>query len=123
MKKLLALALIALLAVACSNTTKTVTADLVSSALATATVTALDCTGTDAVKADVTTAVNKIFNVQSTATTTEKGIVQSLCKTVVAEVVPTLIGTAVPATWNCKLNKLDNAATVLAESACANIKN
>lgn len=121
MKKFFALALIALVAVACSNATKTVTADLVSSALSTATVTALDCTGTDAVKADVTTAVNKVFNIQSTETATEKGIVKDLCKTVVAEVVPTLIGTAVPATWNCKLAKLDNAATVLAESACANI--
>lgn len=119
MKKFFALALIALVAVACSNATKMVTADLVSSALSTATVTALDCTGTDAVKADVTTAVNKVFNIQSTET--EKGIVKDLCKTVVAEVVPTLIGTAVPATWNCKLAKLDNAATVLAESACANI--
>lgn len=125
MKKFLVLSVLvvmALVSVSCSNATKAVTADIVSGALSTATVTALDCAGVDAVKTDVTAAVNKVFNVVSTATPTDKGIVQNLCKTVVAEVVPTLIGTTIPTAWSCKLNKLDNAAVVLADLACANVK-
>lgn len=119
MKRILSFVLISLFAVSCSDSTKKVTADLVSGALSSATVTALDCQSPDVVKADVTTAVNNWFKILEEQ---QKGVVQDLCKAAISEVVPTLIGAAIPATWNCKITKLDNAATVLAEIACANLQ-
>lgn len=118
MKTIFALVLIALFAVSCSEATKVVTADLVAGALTTATVVALDCTSQDVVKTDISAAVDKWFKIQATQ---QAGVVQDLCKAAIAEVIPTLIGTTIPATWNCKQTKLDNIAVILADKACANI--
>jgi len=127
MKSLILVCLVSLfLACSCSNssnTAKVITADLLAAGLTTAVNTALTCQNTAVVQADISAAVNKWFSLQATpATTVEKGIVQDLCQTAIASIVPTLIGATVPATWGCKLTTLDNAAQILATAACANIK-
>ena len=123
MKSLVLVCVFALFfAFGCSEGTtpaKTITADLLAGGLTTATITSLDCEAKDVVGTDIKTAVYKWFQMDSQRS--EKGIVQDLCKTAISEIVPSLIGTAIPATWNCKQTKLDNAAETLANLACSNI--
>jgi hypothetical protein len=115
----LVLCLFAICFSGCSgNSAKVITADLVSNALSGVTITALDCTATDVVTADIKQAVNVWFSINATQ---QKGIVQDICITSIASIVPTLIGTTIPTTWKCKQTKLDNAAAALANLACAKI--
>lgn len=99
---------------------KVITADLLSNTLSTSIIKALDCQEEEVVKEDVKTEINKWFGLKQ-----DKGIVQNLCKTAIAEVVPMLLGATmnvVRPTWKCTVVKIDNAAQMLSELACNNIK-
>ena len=115
-----------LFAFGCSNgntPVKTLNADLVTTALSTAFVTALTCEASNVVKSDTKVMVDKWFKLDQQRA--EKGIVQDLCKTAIAEIVPNILGSVasstIPAPWKCKLTTLDNAANILSELACKNI--
>jgi uncharacterized metal-binding protein len=120
MKHFLAIILMSVLFVSCSGNSnvKTITADLLASGLSTATIQTFDCAAVDVVKADVKATVDKWFQTNQQS---EKGIVQDLCKTAIASIVPQLIGTALPTTWQCKITKIDTAAALLSELACSKI--
>jgi hypothetical protein len=101
-----------------NNNAKVITADIVEASLSSAVISTFDCVAIEVVKADVKTNVDKWFQLDQQR---QKGIVQDLCKTAIAEIVPSLIGTALPATWQCKNTKVDTAAAILANLACSTI--
>ncbi len=106
--------------VSCTNKSdpiKVITADLITTSLSNVIISSLDCTAIDIVKADTAIEVNKWFALQ----TNQKSIIGDLCKTTIADIVPLLIGSIIPMTWQCKQTKVDNLATTLSDLACANI--
>jgi hypothetical protein len=117
--RLFILTVILVLFSSCSKQARSDTSAVITNALSGAIVTALTCSNSDVVKADVKSVVDGWFNLKSSE---EKGIVQDLCKMVIAEVVPGLIGSQIPESWGCKLTTLDNASTLLANIACSSIK-
>lgn len=102
------------------DTAKVITADLLSTTLSTSIITALDCQEAEVVKEDVKSEINKWFGLKQ-----DKGIIQNLCKTAISEVVPMLFGATmnvIKPSWKCTITKIDNAAQMLSELACNNIK-
>ncbi len=117
MKSLPLLLLLGLVFISCSKeSVKDSTADMVTNGLTAAIATSLNCADVGAVKTDVDAKVKEWFKQNA-----EKGLVQEICKSTVAELIPSLIGTAVPPTWKCSLSTLENAAEILSEMACKNI--
>ena len=113
MKKLLLAILFVFALVGCdSDEPKKITADVLVGVLTPTIVTSLDCEASDVVKADVQAKMYEWFKINQ-----ERGIMKDLCKTAITGIIPQLISTTIPATWQCKQTKLENAAEVLA--ACA----
>ena len=101
----------------CSTAAKTIEASVMSTALSSTIITSLSCANTAVVQADVTTEVNKWFALQGQ----KGGPVQALCTTAIAQIVPSLIGSTVPATWGCTGVVMKDVANVIATLACSAI--
>ena len=115
MKGLIALLLSLFLVLAFTScdgdSAKKITADVLSQGLSSGIIVSLDCKNATAVKADVKTQMYRWFSIEAK----EKSIAASLCKAAIKGVVPSLIGAAAPATWECKVTTVTNLAAVLAE--------
>jgi hypothetical protein len=104
---------------ACSTETKIVAADALVAVAVPAFEIVGSCTETTLIKADVQAKVYEWFKINNPQQT---GLLKDLCKTAIAEIAPKLIGTGFKAEWKCSLTNIDNAATLIADMACANIK-
>lgn len=114
MKKILALIAICTLMVSCTEGKKTA-ADLASNALSTAVVKELECSNADAVKADVTTQIDKILKIQAE---TSGSAASMFCGDLVALAVPKLVDAGIPDAWGCTAANAKEKLATLADKAC-----
>jgi hypothetical protein len=106
--------------IGCSSSAGTITADALSSALSSSIVLSLSCSNATQVQTDVSSKIQSWFEMQISSTN-PPSILQTLCSNTIKEIVPTLIGTTVPANWGCSGALVTDIASSLAASACGSI--
>ena len=122
----LVLIVLALTFVSCSkdqvNDAKGVFVASVSSAGSSAISTALECSGVDAIKADLSAKLSSAVKYENSSQ--DKSLAGSVCVVAIQAVMPELIGQGldqVPAAWGCKATKLSASLQEFATGLCAKL--
>lgn len=120
--KVFSMIFVLLAMVSCQGSTKTVTADFLSSSISNALVTTLDCQAPSVVSSDVSAEVNSWFNIQKQTGKTQESIGSDLCTLGVSYVLPKVLGLtldAIKPSWQCRLTKVSDLSKTISTSVCA----
>lgn len=111
------LILVLAIGVSCSDKSKKVTADLMTTGIVNSVAVALECSAVNEVEADVKPVVYNWFNMEIS-----RSVGQDLCKLAISSIIPQVLKDGiVPKKWSCKLEKIEDAAALLGEAVCENL--